>query len=333
MSARLTVCIPAYNRPDFLRDALHSLCDQGLSREDYRVVVVDDASPVPLQGVVSDFADRLDIAYERNHRNLGHLANFERAAQLAETPWLSLLSHDDVVSPGHLGRCVSVIESRPDVSMVASLILCHRYPGAPDTRAQGLFLRRQAASYTTIYQWERAEWMALALVGTPLSMIGSVLSVAALAQCARWKTYPVWHDRMMLAEMALHGEVISLPWIGGYYRVGEGQLSHQLWANGMDEFRAASDGVLEMCAEHGIAVTDYWVTVITGAPAEDRILYLTLLHQAVARDTYLSIKGRCEEALQQRLHLGGRLDRLGLPTPLINALRSFDRRVIRRQPS
>ena len=58
---RLTVCIPAYNQPDLLRETLTSLCDQGFERDDFIVAVSDDASPLPLEDVVVEFRDRLQI--------------------------------------------------------------------------------------------------------------------------------------------------------------------------------------------------------------------------------------------------------------------------------
>ena len=69
MTPKLAVCIPAYNQPAFLREALASLCDQGLRTDDYVVAVADDASPAPLAPVVDEFRSRLQIVYHRHEKN------------------------------------------------------------------------------------------------------------------------------------------------------------------------------------------------------------------------------------------------------------------------
>src|SRR5882672_8113159 len=98
--ARITVCVPAYDRPEFLRETLDSLRDQGLGRDEYIVAIYDDASPTLLEEVAAGFEDKLQIEYQRNHTNLGHIANFERAFSQIRTPYVSFLPHDDLIAPG-----------------------------------------------------------------------------------------------------------------------------------------------------------------------------------------------------------------------------------------
>jgi len=330
-SAKVTVCIPAYDKPDFLRDALTSLCDQGLARDEYVVAISDDASPTPLQPVVASFEGRLQIAYDRSAANIGHIANFERAASLARTPYISFLSHDDLVAPGQLSRALSALAATDGAALAASLVLCQRYPGAIDTNLQGTFLRGSAASFVAPYVWSQAEWMALSLTTTPLSMVGSVFHAATFQKCEHWRQYPLWHDRLMLAEMGLHGGVVSLPWIGGHYRVGSWQLSGKLWTTDLKEFLGVSELILRLCNERAIAVIEYWVDQLCQAQPDERIAYLHMLNRALSNERFDDIKQRAEQRLGTRLHLGGRLDRLGVPRPLLRMLRQFDRVVIRRQ--
>lgn len=328
---RLTVAIPAYNQPAFLREALTSLCDQGLHREDYVVAISDDSSPTPLGEVVDEFRNRLQLVYDRTSSNVGHLKNWDRASRLTDTPYLSFLAHDDIVFPGHFGRVLSVLESRPDAVLAASLVLCQRHPGALDTYLHGLFLRGQKASFTKPYEWDPTEWMALALVGTPLSVIGSIFRTEPFRKCVEWHRFPVWHDRLMLGEMGMHGAIVSLPWIAGYYRVGEGQLSHALWNNDPNEFKTVTTVVLEMCRRKGFPVIEFWINQLCAADPDARIAYLLMLNRALPTADYDAIKTGAEQRLQTRLHLGGRLDRLGVPKPVAELIRALDRNIIRRQ--
>ncbi len=332
-SPQLTVCIPAYNQPEYLAEALESLCDQGLSRSQYLVAVADDASPLPLAAVVESFQSRLQVVYARHPGNIGHLANWDAAWQLTATPYVSFLSHDDVVAPGQLGRALAAIAGQPDAVLVSSLALYQNHPGSLTTVLQGCFLRGAGASFTKPYRWTQAEWMGLALAATPMSIVGSVFQVDAFRRCRDWTGFPIWHDRLMLGEMGRHGQVISLPWIGGHYRTGAGQLSRALWQPDMSEFQQATAVVLGWCDRDGIPVREFWVDHICAATADDRILYLRMLHAALDAPTYRDIRQRCEARLQTRLHLGGRMNRLGIPAPVAALLQLAERLIERRRSS
>ena len=135
----------------------------------------------------------------------------------------------------------------------------------------------------------------------------------------------------MLGEMGMHGAIVSLPWIAGYYRVGAEQLSRALWDNDPDEFRTVSGVVLEMSRRKGIQVSEFWIDLLCAAEPDARIAYLFMLNRALRAPEYDVIKAGAEQRLQTRLHLGGRLDRLGVPKPIADLVRAFDRAVIRRQ--
>lgn len=322
--ATVTVCIPAYNEPEYLRQALASLCDQGLRRDEYVVSISDDASPTPLAPVAQRFADRLQVEYHRNDANVGHLANFARLFESVKTPLVSFLTHDDVIAPGQLGRALAAMKGEAGAVLVSSLALCQRYPGAPDTRLHGTFLRGSHASFSEPYVWDRTEWMALALTATPLSIVGSVFRAETFGRCTQWPRFPLWHDRLMLAEMGLHGTIISLPWVGGHYRVGAGQLSGRLWDTDRREFREVSQVVLDLCDAARIPVVDFWIDQMCTATPDDRITYLQMLNMALPSPGFAEIKRRSEQKLGTRLHLGGRLDRLGIPGPLADVVKGID---------
>lgn len=326
---QLAIGIPAYNRPDFLREALTSLCDQDLDPDRFVVAIADDASPTPLDGVIDEFRERLPILYHRHPHNIGHLANWDAAWQLADAPFITFLAHDDVIAPGHFARALAAIEPDDEVVLVSSLVLCQRHPGALNTYQQGVLLGGDAgASFTRPYRWGRDEWMALGLVATPNSIVGSVFRTSAFRQCRTWRTYPIWHDRLMLAEMGLHGGVLTLPWIAGHYRTSDWQLSGQIWQRDMSEFRAVSDVVMAWCVANQIDVVRFWIDQICTAPPGERLLYLQMVRSALDSATFEAIKRECEARLDTRLPLG-RLERLGLPAPLVALLRRVDRRLSR----
>ena len=331
MTAKLAVCIPAYNQPDFLHEALTSLCDQGLGRDDYVVAIADDASPTPLAPVVDEFRSRLQVVYHRNDTNAGHLANWDAAWQLVDAPHISFLAHDDVVAPGHFARALAAIERDREAVLVSSLVLCQSHPGALNTHQQGVLLRGAArASFLRPYQWDRAEWLALSLVATPNSIVGSVFRTETFRHCREWRSYPIWHDRLMLAEMGRHGRVLTLPWIAGAYRTGDWQLSGRIWQPDMTEFKKATAAVMSWCEASGIDVLRFWTDHICAAADSERLLYLQMLQGSLEPAAFDAIRRDCEARLHTRLALG-RLERLGIPAPIVALLRSVDRRLLSRR--
>lgn len=323
-AALLTVCVPAYNQPALLRETLTSLCDQDLAREDFIVAVSDDASPLSLAEVVEEFRDRLPIVYDRNPQNAGHLKNWERASRLTDTPYLSFLSHDDVVAPGHLRRALDALIARPSAVLAASLAICQRHPGAIDSYCHGTFLRGAGTSFIHPYLWDRTEWMALSLTGTPVSIVGAIFQAEAFRKCRHWHDFPLWHDRLMLAEMGLHGDVISMPWIAGYYRVGESQLSAQLWDSHRNELRESTAVVLEMAASAELQVIPFWVDFIASTRADLRPSYLRMLQTAMAPPQFEELRRACERRLGSRLPLT-RLERFRVPSAIATLVRGLDR--------
>lgn len=69
----ISLVIPVYNRPQEVRELLESLTHQ--TRRDFETVVVEDGSAPELSsdGVVREYADRLDICYVRQQIGRAHV--------------------------------------------------------------------------------------------------------------------------------------------------------------------------------------------------------------------------------------------------------------------
>lgn len=65
----LAVVIPAYNRPDQLRECLDSLVNQ--TKKNFFTIVVDDCGEVDLSEVCDEYLDKLHIRYFRMEKNGG----------------------------------------------------------------------------------------------------------------------------------------------------------------------------------------------------------------------------------------------------------------------
>ena len=96
----LSVIIPTYRRPPFLRRCLESLAAQDASQEDFEVVVVDDGSPPGTAEVLREASRRLSsLRWYRLERNSGPAAARNLAISEARGGLLLLMDDDVVATP------------------------------------------------------------------------------------------------------------------------------------------------------------------------------------------------------------------------------------------
>jgi abequosyltransferase len=107
---RLSICIPTYNRGEYIGDTLESIAAQ--VTPDVEVVVSDNASSDDTRAAVEAFRARLPrLVYWRNDENEGFSRNFMRAVDLASGDYCWLLGSDDVVCDGMLERVLAELGS------------------------------------------------------------------------------------------------------------------------------------------------------------------------------------------------------------------------------
>ncbi len=110
----VTVVIPCYNYGHYVPFAVGSVLDQpGVDTE---VILIDDASPDGSGEVVR----RLAAADERIHpilhsQNRGHIATYNEGLAQARGDYVVLLSADDALPPGALGRAAALLDAHPAV--------------------------------------------------------------------------------------------------------------------------------------------------------------------------------------------------------------------------
>ena len=108
----ITVIIPAYNRPQELQKALFSLCAQ--TKQDFKVIVSDDASTEDIKSVCDQFEEELDLTYLRSDQNGGCAVSrqigLSYVMKQAPTDYVMFLDSDDALMPYAIERMEEVIE-------------------------------------------------------------------------------------------------------------------------------------------------------------------------------------------------------------------------------
>ena len=116
---RFSVIVPTYGRPEYLPECLTSILAQTV--EDFEVIVVDDASPVPVELPVTDARVRL----VRRDANGGPAAARNTGLEAARGTHIAFCDDDDLFSPDRLELAVAGLDRAP----VACCL--NRYVGAP----------------------------------------------------------------------------------------------------------------------------------------------------------------------------------------------------------
>lgn len=111
--ARIDVVVPCYNYAHLLRECVESVLSQvGV---DIRVLILDDASPDETQAVGTDLSRDKRVIYLRHKVNRGHIATYNEGIDWADSDFFLLLSADDYLLPGALGRAAQLMADQPSI--------------------------------------------------------------------------------------------------------------------------------------------------------------------------------------------------------------------------
>ncbi len=101
----LSICIPTFNRPEYLRNCLLSLV-KGVSAatlEKIEIVIADNSDNDETRAMVDGFRETFPrISYIKNETNIGGPHNLFKALSLGEGRYLWLMGDDDLVVAGKL---------------------------------------------------------------------------------------------------------------------------------------------------------------------------------------------------------------------------------------
>ena len=111
---KVTIAIPTYNRSELLKTSLQSALAQDYS--DFQVLVLDNASTDDTEAVVRSQADSR-ITYIRNETNIGIFRNWQRTVEVNSSPYLTILSDDDILLPNFIRESVLALDNHPHAGL------------------------------------------------------------------------------------------------------------------------------------------------------------------------------------------------------------------------
>ena len=116
---RLSVCISAYNRAEWLGRSLNNITQLHPSPvEGVEFLVCDNASTDSTPDVARPTLLRPDFRYRRNRVNVGMLGNLREAARAARGDYVWILGDGDILRSGAVERVLEAIEAAPEAALV-----------------------------------------------------------------------------------------------------------------------------------------------------------------------------------------------------------------------
>jgi glycosyltransferase involved in cell wall biosynthesis len=204
----VTVGLPVYNGEAYVGGAIESVLAQDLA--DLELVISDNGSTDATREICAGFAAADDrVRYCRTERNTGAASNYNRVAKMARGKYFKWATHDDLIEPSFLARCVKVLDDHPEVS------LCHTRVVDIDERGKVLQLRppiRLAAGLDPHRRVRR-----LLLEPTACFEILGVTRTEQLLSTRLIGPYTS-SDRTLLLELALLGEFYEIDAPLAYHR-------------------------------------------------------------------------------------------------------------------
>lgn len=108
---KFTISIPAYQKIDLLKDAVHSCLNQ--TYRNFELLIIDDCAE---GNTIYDFLKGLNdsrICYWQNMHNTGMVDNWNRCFTMAQSEWVILLHDDDLLYPDCLEMYDKLIKQNP----------------------------------------------------------------------------------------------------------------------------------------------------------------------------------------------------------------------------
>lgn len=119
MTARVSVCIPAYNSEKYIRKTIESIRVQTF--EDWELIIVDDCSTDNTYKIIKKYEsmDSRIHAY-KNEENLGMSGNWNKCLSLCSGEYMKLCCADDMLSKNALLKEVAALDENPEAVLACS---------------------------------------------------------------------------------------------------------------------------------------------------------------------------------------------------------------------
>lgn len=115
--AKVSVCIPTYNRANYLTYSVNSVLKQ--TYQDFELIICDDGSTDNTPDLVERWNDSR-IRYVRHPQNIGRSRNMRSGFDAVRGDYFIKFDDDDALTPYFLEKTVAVLDAHPSVDFVCT---------------------------------------------------------------------------------------------------------------------------------------------------------------------------------------------------------------------
>ncbi len=205
MTPTVTIGLPVFNGEEFIRQTLESILQQTYT--DFELLIGDNASTDATLPICREYASRDPrIRILTSDVNKGAAPNYNRLVHEAAGKYFRWMAADDLLAPTFLAQCVGYLETHPAV------ILC--YPttrpidgqGNPSSRKPEDALEVTAARPSLRLR----QFFESSFLNRQCNAVLGVVRTEVLRRTGLIGSYTA-SDKILLAELALHGPFHQLP--------------------------------------------------------------------------------------------------------------------------
>ncbi len=247
--ASVDVVVPCYKYARYLRACVQSILSQ--ENVDVRVLIIDDHSPDDTPEVGGALArEDSRVTYVRNEVNLGHIATYNKALARATADYVVLLSADDLLTPGALGRAAALMDANPSVGLVYGNPISLYGDEVPRARTQ--------STGNTV--WKGPDWIRL-MCQAGRNFINCPEAVMRTSVLHRLGGYKAALPHSADMEMWLRAAAISdVGRVNGadqaYYRVHSQSMQRTIFAGVMPDLIGRRDAYISALTGGDVVVDD-----------------------------------------------------------------------------
>ena len=212
---RVGIGVTLFNRAQYLREALDSLLGQSFTA--LRLVLVDDGSTDDTERICREYAARDPrVTYVRNEPRLGMVGAWRRAFELAagdgDVEYFAWASDHDRWNGSWLSTLVETLDAQPEVVLA--------YPLTQRLSPDGVPLSKPARYFDTAGLHDlRERWLALSVSRSVAAgdMVYGLMRADAVRKAGVFRDV-LAPDRLLMAELTIHGEIRQVPRVLWYRR-------------------------------------------------------------------------------------------------------------------
>ena len=210
MEPIVSVLLPAYNCPNYIREAVESILAQTFA--DFELIVLDDGSTDETPDIVRQYTDpRIRLL---SHANMGLAGTLNRGIGLARGDYIARQDQDDRSFPERLSKQVAFLDAHPACALIG-------------TWAE-IWRETNKTERTHAHPAGDAELKFLLLLNNPFVHSSVMIRKAALDRVGGYspdRTRQPPEDYELWSRIAREYDVANLPEVLNVYREIEGSMS------------------------------------------------------------------------------------------------------------